>query len=224
MIEHDWMHLIHDKGVLDSPNYLRERGKAVVTFWGFGFADSGHDPAVVRAITRFVRENTPGGAYIMAGTPAHWRTSVSDADPNPEFVNVWLEEFDAISPWTIGRYHNEESADWFHQDKIVGDVKLINERNQRWEQTRQGRKVDYIPVVFPGGSVRASSFLFKAFLLTSRAHDHRVITSLKGGGVGTTLLVMVVASCGGSFLMSVGMAFESSTELCGTSKSISCRS
>ncbi|KZT64030.1 hypothetical protein DAEQUDRAFT_68833 [Daedalea quercina L-15889] len=152
VIEHDWMHLIHDKGVLDSPNYLRERGKAVVTFWGFGFADSKHDPAVVRAITRFVRDNTPGGAYIMAGTPAHWRTSVSDADPNPDFVNVWLEEFDAISPWTIGRYHNEESADWFEKEKIAGDVKLINERNQRWEQTQIGRKIDYIPVVFPGGS------------------------------------------------------------------------
>ncbi|KAH9836626.1 uncharacterized protein C8Q71DRAFT_50623 [Rhodofomes roseus] len=152
VIEHDWMHLMHDKGILDSPNYLREKGKAVVTFWGFGFADSRHDPHVVRAITKFVRENTPGGAYIMAGTPAHWRTSVSDADPNPDFVNVWLEEFDAISPWTIGRYHNEESADWFEKEKIAGDVKLINERNERREQTQVGRKVDYIPVVFPGGS------------------------------------------------------------------------
>ncbi|EPS99637.1 hypothetical protein FOMPIDRAFT_1163840 [Fomitopsis schrenkii] len=189
VIEHDWMHLIHDKGILDSSNYLRERGKAVVTFWGFGFADSGHDPTVVRAITRFVRDNTPGGAYIMAGTPAHWRTSVSDADPNPDFVNVWLEEFDAISPWTIGRYHNEESADWFHEDKMVGDVKLINERNERWEQTRQGRKVDYIPVVFPGGSghnlsegkwgwndaPRQGGHFFWRQLFNVRRHDIRII-------------------------------------------------
>ncbi|KZT09069.1 uncharacterized protein LAESUDRAFT_675671 [Laetiporus sulphureus 93-53] len=153
VIEHDWMHLIHDKGVLDSPNYLREHGKAVVTFWGFGFADSGHDPAVVRAITTFVRNNTPGGAYIMAGTPAHWRTSVSDADTNPEFVKVWLEAFDAISPWTIGRYHNEETNNWFEDQKIKGDVELINERNRLAEQGHpNARHIDYIPVVFPGGS------------------------------------------------------------------------
>lgn len=152
VIEHDWMHLIHEKGVLDSPSYLRERGRAVVTLWGFGFADTGHDPATIRAITAFIRNNTPGGAYIMAGIPAHWRTSVSDADPNPEFVNVWLEEFDALSPWTIGRYHNEETADWFEKEKIKGDVELINERNKLWEQGKVKRKIDYIPVIFPGGS------------------------------------------------------------------------
>ncbi|KAI0935767.1 hypothetical protein AcV5_004092 [Taiwanofungus camphoratus] len=153
VIEHDWMHLVHNKGVLDSPNYLHENGKPVITFWGFGFADSRHDPATVRAITAFIRNNTPGGAYIMAGTPAHWRTSVSDADTNPEFVNVWLEEFDAISPWTIGRYHNSETADRFEQEKIKGDLELINKRNQLWEQNKhQMRRIDYIPVIFPGGS------------------------------------------------------------------------
>ncbi|TCD68594.1 hypothetical protein EIP91_010383 [Steccherinum ochraceum] len=153
VLEQDWRHLIHDKGVLDSPNYLREKGKAVVTLWGFGFADSKHDPATVRAITAFFRNNTPGGAYIMAGTPAHWRTSVSDADPNPDFVNVWLEDFDAISPWTIGRYSSPEEADRFAEEKIKGDVELIRSRNERFEMGQGGkRKVDYIPVIFPGGS------------------------------------------------------------------------
>ncbi|GBE78549.1 hypothetical protein SCP_0114380 [Sparassis crispa] len=149
VIEHDWHHLIYEKSVLDSPNYLREKGKAVVTFWGFGFADSRHDPATVRAITAFIRNNTPGGAYIMAGSPAYWRTSTSDADRNPEFVNVWLEEFDAISPWTIGRYGSPEDADRHERENIKGDLELIRKRNEHQHSKRQ---IDYIPVVFPGGS------------------------------------------------------------------------
>ena len=64
-------------------------------------------------------------------------------------MNVWLDCFDAISPWTIGRYGNIADADKFAEEKIAGDMKLIGERNQT---VRLGRKLDYVPVVFPGGS------------------------------------------------------------------------
>ncbi|KAI0638931.1 hypothetical protein C8Q77DRAFT_17830 [Trametes polyzona] len=153
VLEHDWLHLIRRKAILDSPAYLREQGRPVVALWGFGMSDAHHSPAMVRAVARFIRDNTPGGAYIMAGVPAHWRTSVMDADPDPEFVKVWLEEFDALSPWTIGRYGNEEDADRFEQEKIKGDVELIKQHNEQWENNRSTmRKIDYIPVIFPGGS------------------------------------------------------------------------
>ncbi|KAG6828413.1 hypothetical protein H0H92_008077 [Tricholoma furcatifolium] len=148
ILERDWGYLIRNQGVLDSPNYLREKGKAVVALWGFGFENARHTPALVRAITAHFRNVTPGGVYIMAGTPAHWRTAESDADRNPDFLDVWLNEFDAISPWTVGRYRDEREADDFAETKIKGDVELIRKRNEegRW------RKIDYIPVVLPGGS------------------------------------------------------------------------
>ncbi|KAI0802971.1 hypothetical protein BC629DRAFT_1696033 [Irpex lacteus] len=153
VLKQDWIHLIRTKGVLDSPSYLREKGKAVVTLWGFGMNDNGHDPNMVRSVIRFIRENTPGGAYIMGGSPAYWRTSDNDADRNPEWVNVWLEEFDAISPWTIGRYHDLEGADRFAEWNVKGDLELIKKRNEEAAQGVPGRRhIDYIPVVFPGGS------------------------------------------------------------------------
>lgn len=34
IIETDWNHLLQDKRVLNSPNYLRENGKPVVAIWG----------------------------------------------------------------------------------------------------------------------------------------------------------------------------------------------
>lgn len=90
----------------------------------------------------------------MAGTPAHWRTSRHDADPNPEFVQLWLEEFDAISPWTVGRYTTLEDIDRFSEENTKGDLQLIRKRNEDFELGRGGkRKVDYIPVVLPGASV-----------------------------------------------------------------------
>jgi hypothetical protein len=116
---------------------------------GFGFEDSRHSPALVAAITTFFRNNTPGGAYIIAGTPTYWRTSTNDADRNPQFVDVWLNEFDAISPWTVGRYGNEDEADKFAEERLKEDVELLKKRDEQGT----GRKVDYIPVVFPGGSV-----------------------------------------------------------------------
>ena len=65
----------------------------------------------------------------MGGTPTHWRTSEGDADRNPEFVDVWLTEFDAISPWTIGRYKSEEEAEAFVEAKMQPDVDCGLPRN-----------------------------------------------------------------------------------------------
>ena len=94
----------------------------------------------------------------MGGTPTHWRTGEGDADRNPEFLQVWLDEFDAISPWTIGRYRTEQDADNFAKTKMKGDMELITNRNKEVN----ARKVDYIPVVLPGGSVSFFFFVYVA--------------------------------------------------------------
>ncbi|KAJ3564716.1 hypothetical protein NP233_g8116 [Leucocoprinus birnbaumii] len=147
VLERDWAHLVRVKGVLDSPNYLREKGKPVIALWGFGFEGANHTPSLLRSIISHIRNVTPGGAYIMAGVPAHWRTSEGDADRNPEFVDVWLNDVDALSPWTIGRYSNEIEADRFAESRMKGDSELLRKRVEEGH-----KKVDYVPVVFPGGS------------------------------------------------------------------------
>ncbi|KAF9482360.1 hypothetical protein BDN70DRAFT_435959 [Pholiota conissans] len=148
IIEQDWVHLVRNKGVLDSPNYLKEKGKPVVAIWGFGFDNAKHTPELVHSITQFFRDNTPGGVYIMGGTPTSWRTAEGDADRDSRFLDVWMSDFDAISPWTVGRYTNEQEADQFMETKMKGDVELIKQHNEK----DTGRKIDYIPVVLPGGS------------------------------------------------------------------------
>lgn len=136
-------------GCVNSPTYISILPNLHL---GFGFDNAGHTPALVRAITNFFRSSTPGGVYLFAGTPAHWRTAESDADRNSEFLDVWLNEFDAISPWTVGRYKNEQDAFQFAESKMKGDMELIKRRNEEGNH----RKIDYIPVVLPGGSVSAN--------------------------------------------------------------------
>src|ERR1700709_630169 len=92
---------------------------------GFGFNNRNHSPEVVRSIANFFRSSTPGGAYLMAGVPGHWRTSTSDSDRNPEFLRVWTEEFDALSPWTVGRYGSEEDAERWGKEKVKPDFDLL---------------------------------------------------------------------------------------------------
>jgi hypothetical protein len=65
-----------------------------------------------------------------------------------------LNEFDAISPWTVGRYGNEDDADRFAEEKTRPDIELLKKRAEEGY-----KKVDYMPVVLPGGSVSCSRIL-----------------------------------------------------------------
>ncbi|KXN82471.1 Serine/threonine-protein kinase HT1 [Leucoagaricus sp. SymC.cos] len=134
--------------MLNSPSYLKENGKPVISLTfrsialipvltDLGFRDAGHTPALVRSIVAMFRRITPGGAYIMGYLPAYWRTSEMDADPNPEFVDVWLNEFDAICPH-ISTNNGE---------RMKVDMKFIRKRLEGGQKT-----VDYVPSVFPGQS------------------------------------------------------------------------
>ena len=44
---------------------------------------------------RYIKESTPGGAYVIAVIPALWRTLAGD-DPNLDFRDIWPREVDAI--------------------------------------------------------------------------------------------------------------------------------
>ncbi|KZV81772.1 hypothetical protein EXIGLDRAFT_364875 [Exidia glandulosa HHB12029] len=144
-IEVDWAHLMNDKKILESPNYLHEDGKPVIGIWGVGFAGSDQNPDDIAAIVEYLREVTPGGAYVMAGTPTHWASLTGDQDDDQRWIDVYYDYFDAISPWTVGRYDDEETADEYAQIKMKDDLESIKVNSF-------GRKVDFIPVVFPGMS------------------------------------------------------------------------
>ena len=207
VLESDWQHLIRNKGILDSPNYLREKGQPVLALWGFGFEDSRHTPRLLHDIIQSLRRLTPGGLYIMAGTPAYWRTADHDADRDGGFLKVWLNEVDAISPWTIGRYSTEDEVEQFAERRMKGDADLL-----RQQADSGGRKVDYIPVVLPGGSVWVS---LRQGASTDRFR--RVLTFQKGNGSSMTSNATAVDFCGSRSSTQNVWASERYTVPCGMS-------
>ena len=59
-----------------------------------------------------------------------------------------MNEFDAISPGTTGQFENEADADLFAKEKTMPDIELLKKREEAGH-----KKVDYMPVIVPGGSV-----------------------------------------------------------------------
>jgi len=127
--------------------------------------DPSHNPGHIYNLTYLLRSICPHGtgAYIFGGTPAFWRTASlgdipenTNCDASPHIpAEVYMECFDAISPWTIGRFTTDKECELWGEGRMKGDADCITKWN---EERGSGGKVDYVPVVLPGFSVRFPDF------------------------------------------------------------------
>ncbi|EIW86172.1 hypothetical protein CONPUDRAFT_114293 [Coniophora puteana RWD-64-598 SS2] len=147
LITEDWNFLVRTECILDSPNYLREGGRPVIGLWGFGLINRPNTPALARAVMAHLRSATPGGAYLMMGVATRWRLSEGDAQADPEWLRIFAEEADGISPWLVGRMRDEASAENHWATFGKADLEFLKGRERE-----AGRKVDYWGAVLPGGS------------------------------------------------------------------------
>ncbi|KAF7297924.1 hypothetical protein HMN09_01013200 [Mycena chlorophos] len=163
ILTQDFTHLLHDERILASPAYLHERGRPVVALWGFGLSDSPVPPDLVREIIAGLRliyrsfTSPDQDLYIFAGVPSHWRQpGQGDCSPDPRWSHIWLGPngcVDALSPWSVGRYSNADEVERWAADRWGPDAELVASHNSGIvDLGKSGRKVDYVPVVLPGGS------------------------------------------------------------------------
>jgi len=138
----DWRALRKQMAVTADSAYLYHRGKPVVAVWGVGFSDGRkYTLEDCRRLIRFLKyDSEAGGCTVMLGVPAHWRELSKDAVSDPRLLEV-VEMADIVSPWTVGRYTSPDGAKQYAEDLLKPD--------QAWCQRR---KIDYLPVVFPGFS------------------------------------------------------------------------
>jgi hypothetical protein len=138
-IENDWKSLVDTIGVTKNGQYLRQNGRPVVVLWGFGFADRPGTPADLKTLLDFFHNNPNPAydAYVMGGVNNDWRTNATWATP--------LNGFDAISPWTVGRYNSLAGADNY-KTTTAAEVAYAKAHNQM-----------YMPVIFPGFSFHNQS-------------------------------------------------------------------
>ena len=141
-LRRDWQHLVNDLKITDSPAYLHLHGKPLLQLWGFGFKDhpgSADDVAQLMADLKAGHAGL-GAAALIGGVPTGWRTLSDDSQPDARWGQIY-RSYDVVSPWMVGRMHDDQTADGFLRSHVVPDLA---------ETKRLG--LGYMPVVFPGFS------------------------------------------------------------------------
>jgi len=141
-VERDWAYLVDTLRITESPQYLRHHGRPVLAIWGLGFRDRAPTPEQAAELIDFFKNN-PDERFrvtLLGGVPSRWRTLSRDSKTEEAWAQVY-RSFDVLSPWTVGRFRDDETTDRFFRDEVVPD--LI-------ESGRLG--LGYMPVVLPGFS------------------------------------------------------------------------
>jgi hypothetical protein len=136
-ISNDWIHLVRDLGVTDSPRYLHHAGRPVLGIWGIGFdhvaGSHDEDYNIVNHLQNMIDE--PYRATTVGGVPEGWRTCTRSSRAGYDDV---YDLYAVLSPWTVGRYDDAGYAG-FRRDFVQPDLADAGADN-------------YLPVVFPGFS------------------------------------------------------------------------
>jgi hypothetical protein len=138
----DWRYVVETLHLTASQAYQHDHGKPLLELWGFGFKDHPGEPDAVTALVADLKSGAQGllPVTIIGGVPTHWRTLSNDARPEPAWEKTY-QSYDVISPWSVGRFADEQSADSFARQVVGPDLTATRSRGQR-----------YLPVVFPGFS------------------------------------------------------------------------
>jgi hypothetical protein len=141
----DWKRLLDRAKITRDPNdksYLKHESKPVVAVWGIGF-DDGRKYTLDECgkLIDFLKSDPIyGGNCVMIGVPTYWRTAGDDTVKDTKLLDV-IAKADIVSPWTVGRYSTPEYAGRYARGQLSGDLKWCADR-----------KIDLLPVMFPGFS------------------------------------------------------------------------
>lgn len=133
----DWKFLVDSLQVTRGKSYLHHKNRPLLAIWGFGFSHNAFATfAQVDSLLNWFHGDAEKKyqATIMGGINDDWLTHTSD-------WKAVYDKLDVISPWAVGRYKDDEGADKFKDRAVVPDKAYCDQK-----------KVDYMPVIFPGFS------------------------------------------------------------------------
>ena len=141
----DWKLLVDRMKLTRDPAdraYLHHRGRPVVAVWGVGFSDGRkYTLDECERLVRFLKGDPAyGGNTVMLGVPTYWRTLRRDCVRDAKVHEV-VSLADVVSPWMVGRFGRPQDAPAIARDVWRPDIAWCRKR-----------KLDYLPVVFPGFS------------------------------------------------------------------------
>jgi len=138
-LEADWLHLVNDVGVTRSAAYLQQGGRPLVSVWGIGMDNDNYvDNADLgqRIVTWF---HDVAHVSVMAGVSSGWTTPGQNGSAAGDGWPAVYAQYDVIQPWPVGKYNDNNGADWWKQNEQIPDMAVAKQNNQL-----------YLPVIFPG--------------------------------------------------------------------------
>lgn len=136
----DWRMLRERMHITEDPAYQHHKGKPLVTIWGVGFNNQIKKRAGLEPCRQLIKKFKADNCSVMLGIATGWRRQNRDALEHPDLHEVLLLA-DVLSPWSVGRFRDLPGVE-DHTRKYWGpDITWARER-----------KIDYLPVVFPGFS------------------------------------------------------------------------
>ncbi len=144
-LEADWKYLNDQFHISTQPNYLRHKGRPLVSVWGVGLNESRNPPNTpgeAMAMLDWFHKTAPVAyqASIMGGVPAGFRTLSRDSRTDKGWLDVW-KAMDAVQPWNVGRYSGLSGVKNDYTPRTAADQKWLADAG-----------VTYMPVIFPGYS------------------------------------------------------------------------
>jgi hypothetical protein len=144
-LQTDWKYLVDQLKITSQPNYLKHKGKPLVSVWGIGLNESRNPPAnaseAIALVDWFHTGAAPNyQASFMGGVPAGFRTLNRDARTDPAWLNAY-KAMDIVQPWNIGRYSAVSQIKSSFKSTVAADQKWLADAG-----------VLYMPSIFPGYS------------------------------------------------------------------------
>jgi hypothetical protein len=144
-LQADWKYLVEDLKVTGQANYLKHKGRPLVSVWGMGLNEARNPPLLpgdAKALVDWFHAGAPATqrASVMGGVPAGFRTLNRDARPDTGWLAAY-RAMDAVQPWNVGRYNTLTQAKTTYRTTAIADQKWL-----------AAAGVLYMPVAFPGYS------------------------------------------------------------------------
>ena len=136
-ITQDWQRMV-DAGIVSSSRYLHQKGRPVVSIWGFYYNNSSNKmtPEIAGRLIDYFKAPGKYGAFLVGGGSWDWRTV-----PDPAW-QAFYKRFDAYVPWNAGNFSTtpdgvyHASTDYWDADRAAAEA----------------NGVMWIPEIYPGFS------------------------------------------------------------------------
>ena len=142
-VKNDWIQLVDNEQITQSPRYIRQRGLPVLRIYGIGFkAVNVTDTVQLANLIQWFQKDAPEKyrVFLIGGVPSRWRDRTVDSRGELVWTTIY-NSLDGIHPWHVGRWGSIGDFNSYNANIISKDAAYCKDRG-----------ILYMPTMWPGFS------------------------------------------------------------------------